>query len=327
MRKPAPGPARRLPEPEGLAVKAIALAALGLMHALAAQAPLHAQANKGWIGKRVVQKYSKFNLRTSERAAGRSVTSIEFYRVEQTNGRLLRLKAEGHGQGGWARSDDVVAVEQAIDFFNERIRVNPGDAFSHVMRATIRRANKEVDAALGDFNKAIRIDPTHAWVFTNRGALWREKKDFDKALADFNEAIRLESANAWAFANRGDVWRDKKAYDQAIADYNEAIRLDARFALAYSNRARIWASCPNATYRDAKKAVESATKGCELTEWKLAYSLSILAGAYAEAGDFAAAVNWQTKATELFVDEKNKDMSRSLVRLFQARQPLRETDF
>ena len=61
-------------------------------------------------------------------------------------------------------------------------------------------------------------------------------------------------------------------YDKAIADYNEAIRLDPKYALAYNGLAWLAATCPDAKYRDGKKAVQSAVTACKLTEWKEAYS-------------------------------------------------------
>ena len=46
-----------------------------------------------------------------------------------------------------------------------------------------------------------------------------------------------------------------------------------------------------------------ATRACELTEWKVAHGLTTLAAAYSEAGNFAAAVEWQAKAIALVADK------------------------
>ena len=64
------------------------------------------------------------------------------------------------------------------------------------------------------------------------------------------------------------------------------------------------AACPEAKYRDGRKAVESATRACELTEWKRSEFLDTLAAAYAESGDFDAAVTWQMRAIGFLTDER-----------------------
>ena len=86
----------------------------------------------------------------------------------------------------------------------------------------------------------------------------------------------------------------------------------------------IMAACPEAKFRDGKRAVEFATRACELTKWKNPSFLDTLAAAHAEAGDFDAAVTWQTRAIELLTDERQKDDYRSRLVLYQAKKPYRE---
>ena len=63
------------------------------------------------------------------------------------------------------------------------------------------------------------------------------------------------------------------------------------------------ATCPEEKHRNGQQAVEYATKACELTAWKNAPYLGTLAAAYAEAGDFAKAVQFLDKSDA--IDPKN----------------------
>jgi tetratricopeptide (TPR) repeat protein len=132
---------------------------------------------------------------------------------------------------------------------------------------------------------------------TGRGSALQLKHDNDKALADFNDAIRIDPQNAGAYVCRGSVWRDKSDYENALADIDEAIRCDRALTAAYVIRAWILAACPEPKFRDGLRAIASAKTACELTAGQGAFSWEALAAAYAEAGDFELAVQWQTKAT------------------------------
>jgi tetratricopeptide (TPR) repeat protein len=204
------------------------------------------------------------------------------------------------------------------------IGLDPEDARNYYKRGCDLSEKKEYDKAIADFSEAIRIDPNYARAYLARGIIWEVKKEYDKAIADFSEAIRINPKDSVAYVVRGCDLSEKKEYDKAIADFSEAIRIDPQDSVAYNNRAWLWATCPDAKYRDGKKAVDSATKACEITEWKEANLLDTLAAAYAEAGDFDSAVKWQTNANALNLDAQAKTKGEARLKLYQEKKPYRE---
>jgi tetratricopeptide (TPR) repeat protein len=84
-----------------------------------------------------------------------------------------------------------------------------------------------------------------------------------------------------------------------------------------------YATCFDARFQDGTKAVEDATQACELTGWKNALEIQVLAACYAETGNFDKAVEWQTKARNM-VSEKDKADYQARLNLFEAHKPYRE---
>jgi tetratricopeptide (TPR) repeat protein len=219
--------------------------------------------------------------------------------------------------------------DQALADLNQAIRLdaeNP-DAFYH--RAVVLSRRNLPGQALEDLTEAIRVNPQHLPSLYERGRIHLLKQAFDDAIGDFSAVIKLASKDSLIYYFRGVAWQGKRAYRQALDDYDESIRLlsESPWApAAHAARAWIRATCPEAALRDGAKAVESATKACKQTEWQDANCLITLAAAYAESGDFEAAIKWAERAIVLLpADHPAIRRWRESVEHYKLKQPHRET--
>jgi tetratricopeptide (TPR) repeat protein len=224
--------------------------------------------------------------------------------------------------GIWLRREEY---DKAIADYDKSIELYPIGSFSYINRGVAWLRKNEYDKAIADFNEAIRFDPNIAFTYSWRGNAFEKKGEYDEAIADYDKAIRLDSQDGFCYVKRGLIRHLKKDFDRASADYQEAVRIEPKLSSAYLARAYLWATCPDPKYRNGKKAVESATMACELTDWMRPVNLDTLAASYAELGDFNSAVKWQSKAIDLLSDDKKKEEYHTRLKLYQDKKPYRET--
>jgi tetratricopeptide (TPR) repeat protein len=217
-------------------------------------------------------------------------------------------------------------LDEAVAQLTEALRLKPDDAFGHNNLGFILFKQGRFNQAMAEYAEALRIDSGYANAHSNLASALLVKGRRDEALAHYTEALRLNPDHRDAHVGLGMIPNDEGQRDQALAHYAEALRLNPDTAIAHNNCAMIWAAAPEAKYRDGRRAVASATRACELTDWKEPVFLDTLAAASAEAGDFEAAVKWQTRAIDLLADEQRKDDFRGRLKLYEARQPYREAD-
>jgi tetratricopeptide (TPR) repeat protein len=214
--------------------------------------------------------------------------------------------------------------DKAIADFDEAIRLDPKSALSFIGRGTSRASKQEFTKAIADYSEAIWLDPLAIDAYDRRGLAWHAKKEHRKAILDYNVAIRLDSEHTFAYYNRGNAWVALHQFDKAVADFDQAIQSDPTCALALGNRAWLWSTCPDPKYRDGKKAVVSATKACELTQYMDAALLDVLAAACAEAGDYDSAVKWQFQANSMHALALDKSKGATRLKLYEDHQPFRD---
>ncbi len=213
---------------------------------------------------------------------------------------------------------------KAVQDFSRAIQLEPGNALAYACRGSARDSLGHTDLAIADCGRAILLDPNCAIAYLNRGVAEGNRGELDEAIEDFTSAIRLDPTEAVAYRNRGLVWSRLGQYDHALGDCTAALKLDRTCIDAYNDSAWLRATCPDARYRNGRKALANAELACELSEWKNWRCIGTLAAAHAELGDYDKAIEWQKRAIALTDNESDRREERKHLERFQTRWPLRE---
>ena len=245
---------------------------------------------------------SKLKIGTRSRNLDESEFTVERY---QGDWAWVRTKS---GLEGWLPRRDIVPLDQAVAYFTKKITDNPGVSGWYFRRGTAHESLGNVDAALADISVAIALDPRVSDYLNTRGNIYDKKRDYERAIADYNAALRLEPGDWMLWYNAALTRHDAKQYDKAIQNFSRSIQLNPSIPItyflrarsweakgdyeralsdvartvsldpknvdAYNLRATIWATCPDARYRDGKRAVSEALKACELSAWAKAMCVS-----------------------------------------------------
>jgi len=253
-------------------------------------------------------------------------------------------------------------LDAAMHDVNQALAMRPGNPFVLLLRASVYKALDKFDAALADIDRALRRSPELEPARRLRWSVLIDQRKLDQVIDEMekqlkrtpkDEDIRIQMAmlctaarqptraieiyssiladkpdNVEALEGRANALLGTGKHAEAIADFNKAMKLDPDDTGTLNNLAWVLATSPEDTLRDGQRAVELATKACELTKYKQAHILSTLAAAYAETGDFETAIKWSKQAIELGRETKAEaDVQESLakeLKSYEAGKPWRE---
>ena len=207
--------------------------------------------------------------------------------------------------------------DEAINEFNEAIRIDPIMAEAYIARGNTYSGRFEFERALDNYSTAAWINPDYdnyamgysyfldknyrsavnefsqaianntnlLAAYNDRGLAYANMNELDRAIADFDEAVRIEPNSAFAYNNRGNASLLKGDLDKAIEDYSRASDLYSNLVFPYSGR--------GLAYYRAKaydNAIADYTRAIDLTPGD--YNLYISRGdAYRAKGEAALAEN------------------------------------
>jgi len=228
---------------------------------------------------------------------------------------------QAYFQRGYAymeKADDPHALAD----LTKAIQLDPVFVQAYFRRAFVYMADANYDPALAGLSQAIQINPKFDKAYFRRAYVYMIQSKFDLALADINQVIALNPGFEKAYIRRSVINLMKGDYPQALADINEIIQQDPQAAGSYNRLAWLLAVCPDASVRNGPKAVENATKACDLTQWKIPAFIDTLAAADATAGDFAGAVKWESEyLASPNIDPDHVAAAQSRLALYRSDQP------
>ena len=156
---------------------------------------------------------------------------------------------------------------------------------------------------------------------------WRRRAGLEEAIGHWEQALRIKPDYAEAHYNLGAVLAALGDASGAIAQYREALRLRPEWPPALSKLAWILATDRNETVRNGADAARLAERLCEVTGYRQAEALDVLAAAYAEAGRFGDAIRVAQKAIELASAAAQQELAQQVqerLKLYQASRPFHE---
>jgi tetratricopeptide (TPR) repeat protein len=214
-----------------------------------------------------------------------------------------------------------------ISLFEHNVAVTPANASAHFTLGLGLEHASDTNRAIVCYRVAKTLEPGDLQTRRNLAGLLHRQRHFAAAENECNELLALQPDDFAAHLCLAGVFAAQGRADESIFQLNEAVRLNPDSVEALNNLAWALATSSRAEVRDGTRAVELARHACELTKFQKTIFIGTLGAAYAEAGNFDAAMATAqracavaTKNGEPVLLQKNQE----LLERYRAHQPVRE---
>ncbi|MBC7881467.1 MAG: tetratricopeptide repeat protein [Anaerolineae bacterium] len=155
------------------------------------------------------------------------------------------------------------ALPEALRCFDQVIQLEPDFADAYHGRGFLRRRSGDLLNAVKDYSQAIRLAPTKIASYLHRGQSLCDLGNHQGAITDFDRIIALKPDYAQVYYERGLARQQVGDWLGAIDDFDRNLKLNPESAEAFSAIGRIYFE-----RNDRQQAINFFTKAAELFEKK-----------------------------------------------------------
>lgn len=235
--------------------------------------------------------------------------------------------ATAHANLGLALADQEQFAEAATEL-RTSLRLRPDNAEIQFALGKCLLADNKPKEAAEAYSLAINLDPDAALAYSGRGLALAQQGKLAAAAADFRAAIQRNDSLSDPHFYLGQCLAATGKPAEAESEYRRALELNPNSAAIANNLAWLLATHPDEAVRDGAEAVRLAELARDQSQQEDPGTLDTLAAAYAEAGRFDDAVRTMQRVIEVAasrVDEATRNGMYARLKLYQSRQPYRET--
>ena len=220
-------------------------------------------------------------------------------------------------------------IPEAIGHYQKAIELNPDCAECYNNLGNLLATQGRTTEAVEQFQKALEIEPDYAKAHYNLADIFFAQGEWRGAVEQYQQALKQMPDSIHAHYQLGLALQCRGRFAAAIAQFQKVLELDPQHVAAQNNLAWLLATCPEASLRDGKRAMELAWQAEQLSGGNHPEILDTLAAAYAEAGRFGEAVETAKRALNLPATKNNKPLAEAIqirLKLYEAGFQFRDTN-
>jgi protein O-mannosyl-transferase len=181
-------------------------------------------------------------------------------------------------------------VDEAILHCERAVAMQPNDPDAQVSLGDALLQKKRVEEAIVHYHKAMALRPDYFLAYYGLARAFVEKGELDAAVQHCRAALFIRPDDADCHTVLAVAFDQKGETAEAIQHYEKAVEISPKSISALTNLAWLLATSSNDALRDGNKAVKLGGEANQLLGGTNPVVLRTLAAAYAEAGQFAKAI-------------------------------------
>ncbi|MBN1480851.1 tetratricopeptide repeat protein [candidate division KSB1 bacterium] len=206
---------------------------------------------------------------------------------------------------GQAR-EQLGEIAEAIDHFKDFVRLYPKSFKGYFCLIELLLQQGDRRQAIKYAAKAESLKKENSSFAL--GNLFTTYNRLDQANIYYKKAIKADPENPEPICNLAANYFKQGELESAINCYNKALYLKQDVLPGLIGLASILVMSPNPALRDGERAVELATRACELTHFQSEVPLDLLAAAYSECGRYQEAIINAERALTVAQAKQKREM-------------------